>query len=594
MATNENVLIDAFIKEAQDARATPQPDDIAFETFAAQTVLRHRNLSDEEIETGRIGGGKDGGIDALYVFQDGILLDDDSDVFADDFAPKNVRKNVGLELWLIQAKRETSFSETAFDKAQSSLTRLLDLNQTDVQLSVFYSLELIERMRLFTRAWTVLGSRSPEMSVRFDYATKGDLASVNPAVMQKRADLGTLFETQVPGATATVRLIGARELWSLASATPDYDVQLKFEDYVSKGDSYSGLVKLSDYFEFLSDHDGKLKGHLFDQNVRDFQGDVSVNRDIQATLESDSGDDFWWLNNGVTILCSSINIGGGKTFTLEGVQIVNGMQTSHSIHSAISRIGIGAEQKRDRSVLVRVFRSQDEATRDRIIRATNSQTKVPDASLHATEDIHRQIETYFLSNGWFYDRRKNFYKNSGKPSDRIVSISALGQAVMAIGLGRPNDARARPSTLLNNSADYRAIFTNKVPLDTYLWLATTQRRIDSLLSETAAPYVRSNIRFHVSTYLVTKLFGQRIFNPVQLAGLAGDPHQISILDVEDAVGELETLALEFEDEFDWPFDRVAKSKNFAEATINKALHIDDGDLGDEIGDDYEPRLEIDR
>src|ERR1700678_1477011 len=156
MTGKEVVLIDSFIADAQKARDTALPDDVAFELFAAGTVLRDRNLSDEEIEAGRIGGGMDGGLDAVYVFQDGALLDEDSDVFSDEFTAKNVRKSVELDLWLIQAKRETSFTETAFDKVESSLGRLLDLTQTDNQLAVYYSPELIARMRLFTRSWTIL------------------------------------------------------------------------------------------------------------------------------------------------------------------------------------------------------------------------------------------------------------------------------------------------------------------------------------------------------------------------------------------------------------------------------------------------------
>lgn len=132
MPQNEVVLIDSFISDAQKTREAPLPDDIAFEVFAAETVLHDRNLSDDEIEAGRIGGGMDGGIDGVYVFQDGILLDEDSDVFSDDFTAKNVRKNVELELWLIQAKRERSFTETAFDKVESSLSRLLEIGRAHV------------------------------------------------------------------------------------------------------------------------------------------------------------------------------------------------------------------------------------------------------------------------------------------------------------------------------------------------------------------------------------------------------------------------------------------------------------------------------
>ena len=575
MAQNEAVLIDSFIADAQKARDTPLPDDIAFEFFAAETILRDRNLNDEEIEAGRIGGGMDGGIDAVYVFQDGSLLDDDSDVFSEDFTAKNVRKNVELDLWIIQAKREKSYTETAFDKVESSLGRLLDLNQTDKQLSIYYSPELIARMRLFTHAWTALSARSPAITIHFDYITKGDSSSVPAAVEAKRGDLESHLAQKVANSDTEARLIGAKELWALASATPEYDLQLKFEDYVSKGDSYTGLVSLADYYSFLTDSRGKLQAHLFDWNVRDYQGAVAVNRSIQTSLESVSEDDFWWLNNGVTILCSTINIGGSKTFTLGGVQIVNGMQTSYSVHSVIGRLGVEAERQRNRSLLVRVIKTHDEATRDRIIRATNSQTKVPDASLHATEDIHRQLEAHFLAHDWYYDRRKNYYKNNGKPADRIVGISALGQAVMAIGLGRPDDARARPSSLLSKSSDYNAIFSSKIPLDTYLWIATTQRRVDVLLRSqevSADPYEQTNLRFHMSMYLVTRKFGARVYNPGQLAALSKEPLQVTADHITEALQILVEKAEEIGEEEGWPLDRVAKSKTFVEAIADLALN----------------------
>jgi hypothetical protein len=572
VSNNENVLIDGFIAAAQKERDKPLSPAVAFETFSAQMVLRDRNLTDEEIEQGRVGGGMDGALDGVYVFLDGDLLDEDSEVFADEFLPKSIRKNADLTLWLIQAKEETGFAETAIDKLESSLSRFLDLNMTDEQLSVLYSPEVIARIRIFTRAWTVLGVRSPSIQIRFDYVTKGDTTNVADAVTQKCRDLEDMLGSKVPGATATARLVGAKELWATANSVPEYDLQLRFAEYLSKADSYAGLVNLADYFEFISEADGSLRGHLFDWNVRDFQGGVLVNRDIQGSLDSPGADDFWWLNNGVTILCSDVTISGDKTFTMENVQIVNGMQTSHSIHSAISRIGAHVERARGRSLLVRVFKTQDIETRDRIIRATNSQTKVPDASLHATEDIHRQLEAFFLTNGWYYDRRKNFYKNNGKPSDRIVSISALGQAVMAIGLGRPDDARARPSTLLNNATDYRKVFSAKVPLQTYLWLAQVQRSVDStLLGLDLEAYLRTNFRFHVSMHLVTKLFGARVYSPGQLNETAKTPVDFSPAEVREAIDAVAWDAADLSEAEEWSVDRVAKSSAFAERVISLAL-----------------------
>jgi len=590
MASNESVLVDNFIAAAQAERDEPLPDEIAFETFGAQMVLRDRNLSDDEIELGRIGGGKDGALDGVYVFLDGALLGEDSEIFSKDFsATKSVRKNPKLELKLIQSKRETSFTETAVDKADSSLQRLLDLNTTDdAELLTLYSAEVIARIRIFTNAWKILSIRSPIISITFDYVTKGDTSNVAAAVTKKANDLANRLASIVTGASTEVNLLGAKELWTAANAVPEYNLQLRFGEYFSKDDSYTGLVALADYYEFLSDADGNLRGHLFDWNVRDFQGAVSVNKDMQSTLESEGNDDFWWLNNGVTILCSEVNI-SGKTFTMENVQIVNGMQTSHSIHSAISRIDKEDERRRGRSLLVRVFQTQDEATRDRIIRATNSQTKVPDASLHATEDIHRQLEAFFLSNGWYYDRRKNFYRNIGKPSDRIVSIPALGQAIMAIGLGQPDAARARPSTLLKNAVDYGRIFSPSVPLETYLWLAQFQRRVDAVLlsMDNVDWYTRTNFRFHVSVYLATKLVEARIYNPGQLTEISKAPIAIEPTDVQAALEDIVPWAAEYGDLLEASIDRVVKSSAFANLVIELALgvqpHLDQltGDDADE-------------
>lgn len=190
-------------------------------------------------------------------------------------------------------------------------------------------------------------------------------------------------------------------------------------------------------------------------NVRDYQGNVEVNRSIRETLISDTlPEDFWWLNNGITVICSNAIV-SGKTLTIENAEIVNGLQTSREIFNVLSS---KSQQFDERSILVRVIVTEDAESRDRIIRATNSQTDIPSASLRATDKIHRDIEDFFATRGLFYDRRKNFYKNQGKPVRKIVSIGFLAQAVLACALGDPANARARPSRLIKSDEDYRRIF----------------------------------------------------------------------------------------------------------------------------------------
>ena len=169
------------------------------------------------------------------------------------------------------------------------------------------------------------------------------------------------------------------------------------------------------------------------------------------------GDDFWWLNNGVTLIASKAFL-SGKTLTIEKPQIVNGMQTSFKIYKYFYET---REKEDTRNILVRVI-GLDETpegnnTRNRIIQATNSQTRIPIASLRATDQIQFILEEYLKSFGFYYDRRKNYYKNERKPFNKIISITYLAQGIMSILLQRPNDARARPSSL--SSVD-----------DNYLWI----------------------------------------------------------------------------------------------------------------------------
>ena len=75
-------------------------------------------------------------------------------------------------------------------------------------------------------------------------------------------------------------------------------------------------MSLGDYMRFLADDSGALRRHIFDWNVRDYQGNVEVNREIERSLLADSSPEFWWLNNGVTIICSRVSI-HSKTYYME-------------------------------------------------------------------------------------------------------------------------------------------------------------------------------------------------------------------------------------------------------------------------------------
>jgi hypothetical protein len=132
-----------------------------------------------------------------------------------------------------------------------------------------------------------------------------------------------------------------------------------------------------------------------------------------------------------------------------------------------------------RNVLVRIIATQLEESPDHIIKATNSQTQVPAFRLHMTEPIHRNIETVLRLHNLYYDRRKNYYKNDGKPITRIVQPLTLAQTITAIVLQRPDDARGRPNTVLEKS--YQEIFNPQYPLQLFSVCALLIRKVNSFL-----------------------------------------------------------------------------------------------------------------
>jgi hypothetical protein len=85
-----------------------------------------------------------------------------------------------------------------------------------------------------------------------------------------------------------------------------------------------GLVKLSDYREFLVDDDDPqvLAERIFESNVRGFVLDSPVNEDIaNSLLHPDDEPNFWLLNNGVTIIAAK-TFPAHRMLTVEDPQIV--------------------------------------------------------------------------------------------------------------------------------------------------------------------------------------------------------------------------------------------------------------------------------
>ncbi len=227
------------------------------------------------------------------------------------------------------------------------------------------------------------------------------------------------------------------------------------------------LSTIDDYYEFLVSEDNELKEYLFEANIRDFQNkNNEVNEEILKTLDKKDNIDFWWLNNGITILVEELEI-KPKSLILTMPRIVNGLQTSYCIFENKRNIPPLFKTQDKRSVLIKVIKTLDEKIMENIIFATNNQTPINTADLIANEQIQKDIEEYFKNKGYFYERRNNFYKRKREFNpNKIINKSTLFQCTMAVIEKAPSIARNSPKTIIYES-NYSSLFNKNVDIEIY-------------------------------------------------------------------------------------------------------------------------------
>lgn len=121
-SNGQRILYELFQQEHRE-NAPHTEESHYFDFFASTQILKGKDLSDEEVELGVLGSGNDGGCDSIYTFFNECNMTED--LVADLVASKGA----SIELVIIQAKRETSFSEDAIMKWKTVSQNLLKIGQ---------------------------------------------------------------------------------------------------------------------------------------------------------------------------------------------------------------------------------------------------------------------------------------------------------------------------------------------------------------------------------------------------------------------------------------------------------------------------------
>ena len=306
MTTNDRIILNEVLKQRQIDVDPDAEANSFFEFFTAEQVLKDFDLSYDEIASGLVGDGGDGGIDAIYLLVNGDLAQEDSDY-------GHLRRDITVDLFILQSKMHTGFQETPIERFLTVSNDLFDLSREVSTLSGIYNERLAESIQRFHDLYRELAPWFPTLKVTFIYASKG--AEPNDNVKRKVDQLKNAVTSHFSDCMFNFQFLGAAELLESARRRPQRTYSLPLaESPISPGDQigFVCLVELRDFFKFITDDAGALRRQLFEANVRDYQGRTQVNDEIQASLQYKTAEDFWWLNNGVSILATQASLGGGR------------------------------------------------------------------------------------------------------------------------------------------------------------------------------------------------------------------------------------------------------------------------------------------
>jgi AIPR protein len=268
----------------------------------------------------------------------------------------------------------------------------------------------------------------------------------------------------------------------------------------------------------------KYRTRLFARNLRGMLGETDVNAEMRTTLEA-RPDDFWYFNNGVTVLAKSANramAGGGSNdfgqFHCEDVSVVNGAQT-------VGTIGKFSETGADLNnvfVPVRIIVRGDNVNfGEDVTRTNNRQNRIENRDFVALDPEQSRMKTELAIDGIDYQlMRSESVVRSDTSCDLVEATTALACASGTVRL--PVQLKREVGKLWDDitKAPYKELFNASVP-GLRMWRAVQiQRRIDKAIDS----YVKRTARYNqyaIATH-GNRLTSALVFRTLPVARLA-DP-----------------------------------------------------------------------
>lgn len=247
--------------------------------------------------------------------------------------------------------------------------------------------------------------------------------------------------------------------------------------------TYFGYACLSDLIALHV----KEQSALFDKNIRLFLGPkTEVSQSIQQTLAT-KPEHFFYLNNGVTVLCERIESKsttdkGGKRLKITGFSVINGAQTISSASQFVAD-NPGADISTARVAITLIHADADGSFGKSVTRARNHQNNVETAHFLALSDEQERLRREIAVLGIQYSYKAE--QHDGVVSETKIKAS---EAVHALALFHRDPRyilwlKNEPSSLLDIVSDrYKALITPQTSAFQVVNAVRFARHVNGLMS----------------------------------------------------------------------------------------------------------------
>ena len=228
--------------------------------------------------------------------------------------------------------------------------------------------------------------------------------AMNTAIQDIKESTGNLIKVDVNEKIKICNKIDRLQKKNVIEINLRYNSLIASYNIEEKVKSWVGFTTAHDILEAVDDS----LDIIFDENIRNYEGDNSVNQGIIKTaIDEVESENFYFYHNGIVFICDECKISrGNQIANLMSAAVVNGCQTVVALANARDE---QKSLKENVFLPIRIIETKDIELRAKITEYLNSQTKIKDSYFLANNTFIRELQNELMKKGYFLERLANEY-----------------------------------------------------------------------------------------------------------------------------------------------------------------------------------------